>query len=602
MSRYAKLSREELIARLESIESGRAGSHVVPQPQAQGRVEPSDSVRGAASTAQVFDAASTSSSAAAMAAISSSSSSTPTPTPIPMVDENGRPLRKHARKLLKKAEKPFNFSAHPTRHIALLISYHGWPYCGLALQPPLPGMPEVQTVESELLAALEKTRLIEAGKGLEGCGYGRCGRTDRGVSGEGQVVNLWVRSNRKRGDGGVELGVGQGWKDPVEPPKVKAETDEPQDEDQDMAEVDGASGETQNVSGQSKSKFKGKAKSNNKSSTQSHNSAPPLEYPYTKLLNSVLPSSIRVIAWSPLTGEFDSRFSCSYRHYRYAFHLTSTPNAPPLDLDLMREGAMRLIGENDHRNFCKLDGSKQIKNHRRTVLEAYFEEEADSGQGLGRRVVFNLIGTAFLWHQVRHIIAVLFLIGSKLESPDMVTELLDVDKYPSKPNYTMGDPLPLTLHKCGYKEGVLDWRFGGYDGPWSTLSSEEQDRLYLPAMGGREGFERTLLSAAQEAEIRAWQVSGSLRKLREVLGSSSDTKPEREDQITYPTGGGEVAIALKYKRLEERPRGDTPDEVNRKWREAKGRVGGRGKAKEEAAREREREQEQEQERMDEGDE
>ncbi|WVQ99737.1 tRNA pseudouridine(38-40) synthase [Kwoniella sp. CBS 9459] len=581
MSKYAKLSREELIARLESIESGRTGSYPIPQA----RTDPSTS---------------TSTSPAELDGISSTTAdATPTSTPIPAFDEKGRPLRKHARKILRKAEKPFNFSAHPTRHIALLISYHGWPYCGLALQPPLPGMPEVQTVESELLAALEKTRLIEAGKGLEGCSYGRCGRTDRGVSGEGQVVNLWVRSNRKRGDGGV--GLGEGWKDPVEPAAPKVKPDQGADQDQEMIEVEGSDTAVATTpSGPSKPKSKGKGKSNNNNDnkTQSQAQAPPLEYPYTKLLNSVLPSSIRVLAWSPLSQEFDSRFSCSYRHYRYAFHMTSTPTSPPLDLDLMREGARRLLGENDHRNFCKLDGSKQIKNHRRTVLEAYFEEESDSGQGLGKRVVFNLIGTAFLWHQVRHIIAVLFLVGSKLESPEMVTELLDVEKYPSKPNYTMGDPLPLTLHKCGYKEGVLDWRFGGYDGPWSTLPPAEQDELYLAAMGGREGFERTLLSAAQEAEIRAWQVSGSLRKLREVLGEN--VRPEREDQITYPTGGGEVAIALKYKKLNERPRGDTPDEVNRKWREAKGRTGGRGKAKEEAAREREREQEQEQ--MDDDDE
>ncbi|WVF71125.1 tRNA pseudouridine(38-40) synthase [Kwoniella sp. CBS 6097] len=584
MSRYAKLSREELIARLESIESGRAGSHVIPQPQPL-RVDPSTSSAPSTDIDQTTTAtASTSASAA---------SSVPTITPVPVLDENGRPLRKHARKLLKKAEKPFNFSAHPTRHIALLVSYHGWPYCGLALQPPLPGMPEVQTVESELLAALEKTRLIEAGKGLEGCSYGRCGRTDRGVSGEGQVVNLWVRSNRKRGDGGVELGEGQGWRDPVDPPAQKVKTNP--DEDQEMIEADG-------IESSSKAKKSNKAKSKAQNQINSHNNPgnanPPLEYPYTKLLNSVLPSSIRVLAWSPLSQEFDSRFSCSYRHYRYAFHLTSTPTSPSLDLDLMREGARRLLGENDHRNFCKLDGSKQIKNHKRTVLEAYFEEESDSGQGLGKRVVFNLIGTAFLWHQVRHIIAILFLIGSKLETPEMVTELLNIEKYPSKPSYTMGDPLPLTLHKCGYKEGILDWRFGGYDGPWSTLPPDEQEALYPLAMGGREGFERTLLSAAQEAEIRAWQVSGSLRKLRETLGEH--VRPDRDDQITYPTGGGEVAIALKYKKLDERPRGDTPDEVNRKWREAKGRTGGRGRAKEEAAKE--REQEQEQEGMDEGDE
>lgn len=39
-------------------------------------------------------------------------------------------------------------------------------------------------------------------------------------------------------------------------------------------------------------------------------------------------------------------------------------------------------------------------------------------------------GNAFLWHQIRFIMGVLFLIGSGKEAPSLVTELLDVDKNP----------------------------------------------------------------------------------------------------------------------------------------------------------------------------
>ncbi|OXC68251.1 tRNA pseudouridine(38-40) synthase [Cryptococcus neoformans] len=446
---------------------------------------------------------------------------------------------KQERKSKKKAEKPFHFPAHPTRHIALLISYHGWPYSGLALQAPAtPDGPPIPTVEAELLAALEKTRLIAEGKGWEGCGFGRCGRTDRGVSGEGQVVNLWVRSSRKRGDGGGELG--DGWRDAAEPEVEKTVI---------VQEDEGQGGKEE------KSKIVRPPRQ-------------PSEFPYPKLLNSVLPPSIRILAWSPIPSSFDSRFSCTYRHYRYAFHTRPTPTSPELDLELMRQGAQLLLGEHDYRNFCKLDGSKQIENHTRGVLKAWFEGGESQGVGEGM-MVFNLIGTAFLWHQVRHIIAVLFLVGAKLEPPSIVSDLLDVERFPSKPNYTMGHPLPLTLHHCGYPDDLIDWRFGGYDGPWQRLSDDEKEKKYNLAMGGREGLDRQLEVARQEAQLRSWQISGSLRKLDSIFGPS---RAEKSAGALWPIGGGDYMMSGKYKKVQDRPRGETPDEVNRKWREGKGKI------------------------------
>nr|ODN83803.1 hypothetical protein L203_05201 [Cryptococcus depauperatus CBS 7841] len=72
------------------------------------------------------------------------------------------------------------------------------------------------------------------------------------------------------------------------------------------------------------------------------------------------------------------------------------------------------IDEHDYRNFYKSDGSKQTENHIRTVWQAYFSSNADQGVG-DRMVVSRLVDTAFLWHQVHHIIAVLFLIRDQRE-------------------------------------------------------------------------------------------------------------------------------------------------------------------------------------------
>lgn len=39
-------------------------------------------------------------------------------------------------------------------------------------------------------------------------------------------------------------------------------------------------------------------------------------------------------------------------------------------------------------------------------------------------------GNAFLWHQIRCIMGVLLLIGKGHETPDVITELFDVEKHP----------------------------------------------------------------------------------------------------------------------------------------------------------------------------
>lgn len=444
MSRYANLSREQLVAKLESLNLD--------------------------------------------------SDLQPTPSPVAGPSKAKVPKPRKA--------KAFNFSAHPTRHVALLVSYHGWPYSGLAIQTEEKG---IVTVEGELLKALEKTRLIEEGKGWEGCGFSRCGRTDAGVSGAGQVLSLWVRSNRKQ--------PGLGWKESSEP----------------MAPL--------------------KVDENGRPLTIPYSG----EFAYPRLLNGVLPPAIRVLAWSPIAEDFDARFSCKLRHYKYAFHLRPTPSSPDLDLDLMREGCKRLIGEHDFRNFCKLDGSKQIESHSRRVIDAWFGmDEAYPGM-----VVFNLVGTAFLWHQVRHIIAVLFLLGSKLEKPDLVTELLDVSTNPAKPTYQMGSPLPLTLHECGFEQ--LDWRAGGFDGTMADITAEEMQA----EKGSRAKLERGLEEVKQDMEIRAWQVGNALRRTREIFG---ETKVELSGS-NFPVGGGDVLSTINYRPVMERPRGEEPDEVNRKWRE-----------------------------------
>lgn len=84
----------------------------------------------------------------------------------------------------KKGDKgrPFDFSAHPRRHVALRLAYLGWTYQGFAVQENTDN-----TVEARLFEALLKTRLIQD---RQSSNYHRCGRTDKGVSAFSQVSSL----------------------------------------------------------------------------------------------------------------------------------------------------------------------------------------------------------------------------------------------------------------------------------------------------------------------------------------------------------------------------------------------------------------------------
>jgi len=80
--------------------------------------------------------------------------------------------------------------------------------------------------------------------------------------------------------------------------------------------------------------------------------APGAELDYCGTMNRVLPDDIQVLGWSPVGEDFNARFSCQNREYKY--HLCS-PGVAPLNLERMQEAARDLVGEHDFRNFCKAD-------------------------------------------------------------------------------------------------------------------------------------------------------------------------------------------------------------------------------------------------------
>lgn len=168
------------------------------------------------------------------------------------------------------------------------------------------------------------------------------------------------------------------------------------------------------------------------------------EMDYVRMLNAVLPLSIRILAWKTVPLAFSARFNTLRRTYRYYLPRTHW-NGLPLDLSAISDGLRFLEGEHDFRNICKMD-VVNVKSFRRTIYQA---SVLDAPYGL---FCIEIIGSAFLWHQIRFVVALLILIGLKKESPDVIAHLLDIEQNPGKPNYEMALDFPLVLYACDYAE------------------------------------------------------------------------------------------------------------------------------------------------------
>ncbi|TAQ90141.1 hypothetical protein B7494_g1562 [Chlorociboria aeruginascens] len=409
-----------------------------------------------------------------------------------------------------RAARFFDPSKYNTRLIALKLAYLGKNYNGFeyhaGTETPRP------TIEEELWKALNKARLIfpkdthplnPGNVNFEGCEYSKCGRTDKGVSAFGQVIAVRVRSNR---------------------PLAKKHQEEEIEEQENRGSIntypqEGGIGIQAMPITPSYSQKKANIEKPPTPSIEDADYEDSLNFDpvtdeinYPSVLNRLLPPDIRILAWCPFPPiGFSARFSCRERRYRYFFTQPAFAPIPHqleqrkssnttllnadikdgwLDIAAMREAARLFEGVHDFRNFCKVDPSKQISNYERKIYYSDIEEVQDQtgalayvngssfsptsdagSEGFPKIYSFTLHGSAFLWHQVRHMVAILFLVAQRLESPSIVSELLDIEKNPRRPCYEMATDTPLVLWECIFpQEGdetrtdALHWVYVG-DGP-----------------------------------------------------------------------------------------------------------------------------------------
>lgn len=198
------------------------------------------------------------------------------------------------------------------------------------------------------------------------------------------------------------------------------------------------------------------------------------EIDYVKVLNKVLPQDIRVMGWCPVSPDFSARFSCLSREYRYLFWRGT------LDVSAMQKAAEKLIGEHDFRNFCKMDAAN-VKNYRRKITKFYISP-CKQRFDVDELWAITIKGSAFLWHQVRCMVAVLFMIGQGLESADLIDVLLDTKRTPRKPQYCMAPELPLILRCCEFEDVNFSCSSDARIGLHQHLTSELQRYMLKAAI------------------------------------------------------------------------------------------------------------------------
>ena len=244
---------------------------------------------------------------------------------------------------------------------------------------------------------------------------------------------------------------------------------------------------------------------------------------YVLILNRVLPKDIRILSARLVPQEFDARFSCKSRTYRYFFTALNG-----IDVDRMKRAAGYLIGSHDFRNLCKMDVN-QTTNHVRTIHSVEFVKDPNLPV-----YQVEIRGNAFLWNMIRSIMAVLLLVGEGLEDETVVRDLLDIEVCPRKPIYEIADPAGLVLFDCKYDEEIMEGTETNEEALFElrqALSSSFRDCAVLQAMAC---IEPDKLKTALRMKYTKLMDRGTAPSLDEKIQSANNKKRRLDDQGGEP--------------------------------------------------------------------
>lgn len=143
-------------------------------------------------------------------------------------------------------------------------------------------------------------------------------------------------------------------------------------------------------------------------------------------VNSHLPNDIAVRWAQQVDDSFHARFSATARRYRYIIYNRKFRPAilgtglshyhQDIDVDLMRQAAPQLLGEQDFTSFRAIQCQSNSPFRNVTHLDI---------QRFGDYIVLDIKANAFLHHMVRNITGSLLEVGMGRQSPQWIQQLLD---------------------------------------------------------------------------------------------------------------------------------------------------------------------------------
>lgn len=150
---------------------------------------------------------------------------------------------------------------------------------------------------------------------------------------------------------------------------------------------------------------------------------------FSYALNQRLPEDIRIRGSREVAADFHPRHLESIKTYEYRICNAEFPlptkrlyahfTYVPLDVGLMKQAAVYLVGEHDFKSFCSVD--TQAKTTVRRIEEIAVWEEPAFRE---REIVIRVRGRGFLYNMVRIIAGTLMEVGRGQIPPEQMEEIL----------------------------------------------------------------------------------------------------------------------------------------------------------------------------------
>lgn len=179
------------------------------------------------------------------------------------------------------------------------------------------------------------------------------------------------------------------------------------------------------------------------------------------ILNSRLPSSVRILSSEESVGVFHARFTAMAREYWYFIkpwknmlpfdcgHVAGVKRMP--DIALLNAYAEILSGTHDYTTFCSARDICPSK-----VRDIYVSEWSEERDSWGMEYLkYRVVGNAFLYHQVRSMVGTMVECALSLESPEKFRERLESrERSKALKTYPAGG---LYLAAISYDENEYSW-------------------------------------------------------------------------------------------------------------------------------------------------